>query len=724
MRLAVDTGGTFTDLVIETEDGQYATYKSSTVPDDPVQGILDVLEVAARDRGIARTTLLGDASMLIHGTTRSLNAVLTNATARTAFLTTLGHPDVLLLREGGRTDIFDLSLPYPEPYVPRSLTFEVPERIGASGEVVRPLDLEAVRNIIDRLRELAIEAVGTCLLWSIVNPVHELQVGALIAEHLPDVAVTLSHQLNPCLREYRRASSTCIDASLKPVMSRYIGELTDRLRAGGFAGRLLMVSSSGGVLDAADVAAAPIHSLHSGPAMAPVAGLHFARSDTSRETAIVADTGGTSYDVSVVRRGQILWTRETWIGKPFFGHMTGFPSVDVRSVGAGGGSIAWVDRAGLLHVGPESAGADPGPACYARRGTKPTVTDACVVLGLIDPDYFLGGRARLEAKLAVAAIEHAVAQPLGISVLEAAAAVLRVATERMVSAIEQITIHEGVDPREAVLVGGGGAAGLNVVAIARRLRCPEVIIPQVGPVLSAAGGVISDLVRSFELTLRTTDRTFDHVGVNETLGRLEDRCREFIEGAGSGSISSDTSYSVEARYPQQVWELEVPLRTSRLRDESDLEALCADFHRKHRDVFAIADEQSAVEFESWHARACCRLKPSTRTRVVSSGLVDAPERREIYLPESGPTVADVWRIDHMPIDHELRGPALVHSATTTVVIDPGASLRLLATGTLQLKPDEVPSSSTGTASPREGVSNWPDAQTIDAPQDPAISKES
>jgi N-methylhydantoinase A len=715
VRLAVDTGGTFTDLVIEDEDGQYATYKASTVPEDPVQGILDVLDVAARDRNVARRMLLGDSSMLIHGTTRSLNAVLTNATAKTAFLTTLGHPDVLLLREGGRTDIFNLGLPYPEPYVPRSLTFEVAERIGASGEVVRPLDVEDLLKTIDRLRELAIQAVGICFLWSIVNPVHEVQVGALIKDHLPDVAVTLSHQLNPCLREYRRASSTCIDASLKPIMSQYIGDLNDRLRAAGFAGRLLMVSSSGGVLDAADVAAAPIHSLHSGPAMAPVAGLHFARTDTSRETAIIADTGGTSYDVSVVRRGQLLWTRETWIGKPFFGHMTGFPSVDVRSVGAGGGSIAWVDRAGLLHVGPESAGADPGPACYGRRGTNPTVTDACVVLGLIDPDFFLGGRARLEAKLAVAAIENNVAQPLGIGVLEAAAAVLRVATERMVSAIEQITIHEGVDPREAVLVGGGGAAGLNVVAIARRLRCPEVIIPQVGPVLSAAGGVISDLVRSFELTLRTTDRTFDYERVNETLGRLEDRCREFIDGAGAGSISSDISYSVEARYPQQVWELEVPLRTSRLRDQSGLEVLCVDFHRKHRDVFAIADEHSAVEFESWHARARCRLKPSTRTRIVASQRVDAPERREIYLPEFGATVADVWRIDNMPIDDELRGPAVVHTASTTVVIDPGASLRLLATGTLQLKPAAVATADRAT-SVSEDLASWPDAETSDTLQ--------
>ncbi|HEU4797920.1 MAG TPA: hydantoinase/oxoprolinase family protein, partial [bacterium] len=489
MRLAVDTGGTFTDLVVEDETGPYAIYKAATVPDDPVQGILDVLEVAAGERDVTLDSLLAQASILIHGTTRTLNAVLTGTTARTAFLTTAGHPDVLVLREGGRSEIFNLTHPYPAPYVPRSLTFEVPERIGAAGEIVEPLDEVAVRRIITRLRELEVEAVGVCLLWSIVNPAHELRVGELLREHLAGVPITLSHQLNPCLREYRRASSTCIDASLKPVTASYLEDLSGRLGAAGFTGRLLIVTSAGGALDAEDVATAPIHSLHSGPAMAPVAGRFFAETETTRSTAIVADTGGTSYDVSVVRNGQILWTRETWLGRPFFGHMTGFPSVDVRSVGAGGGSIAWVDEAGLLHVGPKSAGADPGPACYGRGGRWPTVTDACVVLGVIDPDYFLGGQVPLHRQLSFDAIERHVGEPLQLEADEAAAAIMRVTTETMVGAIEEITIHQGIDPREAVLVGGGGAAGLNAVAIARRLRCPEVIVPLVGPVLSAAGAL-------------------------------------------------------------------------------------------------------------------------------------------------------------------------------------------------------------------------------------------
>ena len=360
MRFAVDTGGTFTDLVVESDDGELSLYKSSTTPNDPAQGVLDVLELGARDQGLDRAEFLGRGELFIHGTTRAINAILTKTTAKTAFLASEGHPDILLFREDGRTEPFNFTRPYPEPYIPRSLSFEVPERVGAAGEIVKPLDEAATIEIIRSLPERQIEAVAVCLLWSIANPAHELRVGELLDENLAGIPYTLSHQLNPTIREYRRASSTAIDASLKPVMSDYLAGLERALRSEGFSGRVLIVTSGGGVLDASAVADSPIHSIGSGPAMAPVAGRHYAFADAGADTAVVADTGGASYDVSLVRRGRIPWTRETWLGQPYFGHMTGFPSVDVKSIGAGGGSIAWVDQGGLLHVGPQSAGADPG----------------------------------------------------------------------------------------------------------------------------------------------------------------------------------------------------------------------------------------------------------------------------------------------------------------------------------------------------------------------------
>jgi len=687
MRFAVDTGGTFTDLVIEDDGGALSLYKSSTVPDDPVRGILDVFQVAADARGISRGDLLGSGDVLIHGTTRGLNAVLTGATARTAFLTTEGHPDTLLLREGGRTDVFDLREPYPEPYVPRALTFEVPERVGSTGEIVRALDEAAVVDVARRLRSLDIEAVAVCFLWSIVNPAHERRVGELLAEHLPGVAITLSHQLNPCLREYRRASAAAIDASLKPVMSTYIAGLRERLDSAGFQGRVLIVTSAGAALDAQDVAEAPIHSLNSGPSMAPVAGRLYAARDATADIAVVADTGGTSYDVSLVRHSRIPWTRETWIGRPYFGHMTGFPSVDVRSVGAGGGSIASVDAGGLLRVGPESAGADPGPACYALGGTQPTLTDACLVLGLLDPAYFLGGRTRLDAQAAHDAVSLFVAEPLGIRVPDAAAAILRVATERMVSAIEEITIHQGVDPRQAVLVGGGGAAGFNTVTIARLLGCPEVIIPSVGPALSAAGALISDLSRTFELPYRASDEDFPFDEVNAVLRELKRRAETFIDGPGKGALATSIEFSVEARYPYQVWELEVPMRSGKIETPADLEQLRLDFHTVHRDVFAVADERSAVEFESWHARARCQLSDPA-VHEASAPAANAHARtRVIYLPEHGQLEADVWRLEELEPLAALDGPAIIETDATTILVDPGAIFARRASGTVHVIPD-------------------------------------
>ena len=376
MRLSADVGGTFTDLVAEHGDGRFELFKTPTRPEDPVRGVFDVLRLAADAGGVSLAELLRACTLFMHATTRATNAVLTGNTCRVAFATSEGHPDVLLLREGGRVDPFDNTVPFPEPLVPRSLTFEVPERIRADGSVYKALDEPATRKVIAHMRAAEVEAVGVCLLWSIVNPVHEERVGALLDEHLPGVPYMLSHRLNPSLREYRRASSACIDASLKPIMSAYLESIEERLRAAGFGGRLLAVTSQGSVADAADLARTPIHSINSGPSMAPVAGGHFAYEEGGADTAIVADTGGTSYDVSLVRRGRIPWTRETWLGPRLRGNMTGFPSVDVRSIGAGGGSIAWVDEGGMLHVGPQSAGSSPGPACCGRGGTRRRCSNA------------------------------------------------------------------------------------------------------------------------------------------------------------------------------------------------------------------------------------------------------------------------------------------------------------------------------------------------------------
>jgi N-methylhydantoinase A len=669
MRISVDTGGTFTDLVVEDPPGQLRIFKSSTTPDNPVSGVMNVLDVAAGEMQMSRADLLGSVDLFIHGTTRAINAILTGVTARTALLVTKGHSDILLFREGGRTDLFSKTDSYPEPYIPRRLTYEIYERIRADGKIIAPLNEGAVVELCDRLRDTDVEAIAVCLLWSIVNPAHELRIGELLNGHLPNVPYTLSHELNPIIREYRRASSTAIDASLKPVMTEYLKRLGFELTQSGFRGRLLVGTSGGGVLDAHDVARAPIHSIGSGPAMAPIAGRHFADVDTSATSAVIADAGGTSYDVSLVRKGKIPWTREAWIGRPYFGHMTGFPAVDVKSVGAGGGSIAWIDEGGLLRVGPKSAGAIPGPACYSRGGVHPTVTDACLALGYLDPEYFLGGAIRLNPAAALEALARGVGDPLSLTMKEAAAGVLTLATENMVRAIEEITLNQGIDPREAVLVGGGGASGLNAVAIAARLGCRQVVIPEVSAALSAVGALLSDLTSDFSVTHFTTSADFDIKMVNSILRSLEQRCCEFFESTSVAWVESTIEYSVDARYPSQVWELEVPLVTSQFVDAHDIEGLKHRFHAVHREIFAIDDPSSEIEIVGWRARARIRLREEQAITLHDESRGSARNSRPTHFDGYGDVDSAVVPFGAMP--DAVKGPALIESPVTTVVIPPG-----------------------------------------------------
>ena len=687
LRFGVDTGGTFTDLVIEGLPEGLRFFKRPTTPDDPVRGLIDVIAAAAAELGTDARGLLSRGAMFVHGTTRATNAIVEGATARTAFLTTEGHRDILLIREGGgRRTPLDYTQPYPDPYVPRALTFEVPERIRADGSVSVALDEAAVRAIAADLRAKAVEAVAVCLLWSVVNPVHEERIGAILAEELPGVPVTLSHRLNPTVREYRRASSAAIDASLKPLMGSYIRHLDARLRDAGFGGRLLILTAGGGVLDSAHVWDTPIHTIGSGPAAAPVAGRHFARLDAGSEDAIVTDAGGTTYDVSLIRRGRIPWTREAEVDRAGEMHMTGFPSVDVRSIGAGGGSIGWVDRGGLLHVGPQSAGASPGPVCWGRGGTRPTVTDACVVLGYLDPGYFLGGAMAIHVEPAAEAILRDVGTPLGLDLKAAAQAILQLACERMVTAIEEITLKQGIDARAAVLIGGGGGAGLYSAAIARRLGVDRVVIPAVAAALSAAGALLSDLTDDFAVTAFTSTRSFDLDLAARTLADLRARAEAFIAGPGAGTVDREIRFSVEARYPNQVWEIEVPLPEAGLPDAAAVAVFRESFHRFHDDLFAVSDPASEVEIVSWRAHVRCGLPRTAMDDLRPPADDRPPATRRAYFPETGEVETIVRRYGSLRDGERLEGPVIVESSVTTVVVPPGAAIVMLPSGSLLLEP--------------------------------------
>src|SRR5581483_4424969 len=367
------------------EDGVLHLAKAPTDVERAFQSIEEALGEVAPGLGLTVAQLLAATDVFTYGTTRATNAIVEGRTARTAFFTTGGFPDILLLREGGKPEPFR-QLPYPPPYVPRYLTFELRERIDSEGDVFVPLDEESVLDAIAEARRLGAEAVAVCLIWSIVNPAHELRVGELLEREWPGVPFTLSHRLNPIVREYRRASSSAIDASLKPLMQAYLRGLERDLREAGLRGHIFVTTSFGGAWRPEEVVERPIYAIGSGPSMAPVAATAYARAEAEElPDLIVCDTGGTTFDVGLVSGGQIEYSAESWLGGRWIGHITGVRAVDVKSIGAGGGSIVWIDPGGLLRVGPRSAGADPGPVCYGRGGSEPTITDAAVVLGWIDP---------------------------------------------------------------------------------------------------------------------------------------------------------------------------------------------------------------------------------------------------------------------------------------------------------------------------------------------------
>jgi N-methylhydantoinase A len=684
MRFSIDTGGTFTDLIVE-DHAQRQLFKAPTTPDDPVRGMLDVLGRAAAARGVSTRTLLEGGELLLHATTHALNAVLSSDTARTALVVTEGHEAVLVLREGGRGDPFDFTYEYPEPYIPQALTFGTPERIGASGEVVIALTESAAADLARRLKDAEVEAVAVCLLWSIVNPVHERLLGSVLARELPGVPVTLSHQLNPSIREYRRASSAAINASLRPLMGAYLASMQARLREAGFDGRVLVVSSTGALLDPDAVAVAPLHTLNSGPSMGPVAGAYECRRVDTDATAIVLDSGGTSFDVSVVQRGRIPRTRETWVGSRFRGFLTGFPSVDVRSVGAGGGSIARVDDGGLLHVGPDSAGSVPGPVAYGRGGDRATVTDAALVLGYLDADGFLDGTMPLEPQAARDVIAAQIGAPLGLGIHEAAAAVIDLATEIMIQAVEGVTTYQGIDPADCVLVGGGGAAGLNLAAMAARLGCRRVLLPDAAAGLSAEGALVSELARDFAAVHWTTTAAFDRHGVNATLDHLREQCELFVDGPGRSSAQSRIELFAEARYPRQVWEIEVPLRVASFDGDHDIAELVADFHAEHEARFAFSEPSSVVEVIGWRARAVCELPQIERPAHPSINRGVIPEAdREAWFASLGATTVPVYRLRELPAGASVTGPAIVETGLTTVVLGVGQLVRRSGSGGLDL----------------------------------------
>ncbi|MEZ5666067.1 MAG: hydantoinase/oxoprolinase family protein [Alphaproteobacteria bacterium] len=645
--------------------GALRVFKAPSTPGSFERGFIDVLEVAAEHYGLDLRSFLGRVESIVHGSTVSTNALVEGKTRPVGFVTNAGFPDTLTLREAPRKRSFEWRLRYPEPYVPRNRTCTVRGRIAADGSELVPLDEADVHAAIAHFRKVGVEAVGVCFLWSIANGAHERRVREIIRAEWPGVPVTLSHELNPIPREYRRAISAVIDASLSPIVSSYVQVLQEALQTAGYTRELLMANCVGGMMPPDEIVRKPIYSVMSGPTLAPIAAQHL----TDEQDVIVGDMGGTTFDVSAIRGGQLVVTAEAMIGDD----MLGIPKVDVRSIGAGGGSIAWVDVGGLLRVGPQSAGARPGPACYGLGGEEPTVTDANVVLGVIDPDYFLGGRIRLDRAAAEAAVRK-IADTLSIGLIDAAYAIHTTSNHNMITAIEDITIREGINPRDSYLVCGGGATACHIGEMASVLGIKRLMIPKFAAGLSAFGGLISDVRWEESATLHTDQRRFDLDGVNKILEGLRQRGVAFLDRAGIAPEDRRFAYVYLGRYEYQSWEIEVPFELdSGAIAASDIQRLVKAFHDTHYRIYTIKDEDDTVEFTTWKVRAIGvntqRALHLRQSATATSGAATPKSTRPVHIHSlGGMTDVPVYEGDTLGVGARIEGPAIIEEQTFTSLL--------------------------------------------------------
>lgn len=679
VQIAVDVGGTFTDLVLKEANGRVRNYKAPTTPGRIVDGILDGVGLIAGDFGVSSRELMAGCTRFACGTTAATNAILEHTYARTGLICTEGFRDTLTIREGGKADTYSIAIDYPEPYIARELTHGVRERMNSEGGVELPLDEDHVVAVIGALKAQGVESIAVALLWSIANPAHEIRIGELIEAHWPGVPYSLSHRTSPALREYRRTSATAIDASLKPLVSRTVNELELRLRDAGLKGVLTLMTSSGGQTAVDEVIARPINLCLSGPSAAPESARTTIRAE-EQETcnAIVVDMGGTSFDISIIDDWQIPMHREGVID----GHVFGVASVEVKTIGAGGGSIARVDAGGFIHVGPESAKSVPGPACYSRGGTRPTVTDANLVRGFLDAGNFAGGTMTLAIDKALKAIDQHVADPLDLTVEEAASLIGLTVEQNMVAAIEEITIRRGVDPREYVMVAGGAAAGLHAVPIARELGIKRVFVPPVAGVLSAFGILVSDMKTTFSRSVPLSTDTFDFERANEALAGLASESEAYLDRMKVPAEAREIRFSTEARYRGQVWQISLPFDMRRIEGQRDLDRLVEAFHQLHEKLYFVRSSDP-VEFTEWTALAIGKLPAAELRHAAHGGSADTAEkgRRAVYIRELGGK-ADIRVVDgaRLAPGSVVQGPAMIDQPLTTIVLYPATRATFSANG--------------------------------------------
>jgi N-methylhydantoinase A len=685
-RVGIDVGGTFTDFLVTDDSGESRIFKSPTTPQNPTEGVFSGLESAAASFGLNLKQFLSQIERIVHGTTITTNATLTGKGAKTGFITTSGFRDILNMRRGLRENQYQSKSSPPAPLVPRRLIGVIRERVDCTGAVITPLNQDDVVACARLFKVEDVEAVAISFLWSFANPEHERRAAQIVREEMGDIYISISSDVLPQIRAYERHSTTVLNAYSGPPLARYLTSLEQRLSKAGFHGVLLIMQSNGGVMSPQLASQFAVNTLLSGPAGGPIAGIHYG-SAHDLNNLICCDLGGTSFDVSLVRDGHPALASESSIG----GHRLSVPMLDIHTIGAGGGSIAWIDDGGMLRVGPQSAGADPGPACYGKGGDNPTTTDADLLLGYLDPDFFHGGQLKLDVEAAQRAIKTKIADPLGMSIVDAAAGIHRLTNAHMSAAIGVVSLQRGLDPREFGLVVAGGAGPIHALPIAEELGIDTILIPRESSVFCAVGMLLSDLKHDYVRSHPIEVDKLDHSVLHRICQELRQKGTDTLRSEGIAADRTLLSLSADLRYIGQFNEVETPAFPEGSVNSDTVGTMVASFHARHHGMYGYSMAGAPVEL--------------INLRLSASGVTEKPRLKELEPGGASPLHAykaarrayfdghfrEVSVYDGLKLapGNIVSGPAIVEQPTTTIILTTGFVMSCDHYGTYVLKPKDA-----------------------------------
>lgn len=684
-RLGIDAGGTFTDFVLADSKGQINLYKALSTPVDPTLAIKNGLALIAEDTGLEPREIISKCDLCINGTTVGLNALIQHKGGKTGLICTAGHEDSIEIRLGHKEDGYRYDPEYPpaEMLVPRYLRKGINERVLSDGSVRTPMEDDDVRAACEVFIKEGVETVAISFIWSVLQPAHEKRAGEIVKEMMPDAVLTLGSELYPQVREYTRTSTAVTNAYLAPTMRKYVESVDTYFQSLGAKYPVRYFQSNGGLAIGEAMTDRSVYAINSGPASAPTAGLSVS-APFKQNNVITCDMGGTSFDITLTKNGVTNLNKNI----DFLRYRIGVPMIQVETLGAGGGSIGWIDEMGLLQMGPQSAGADPGPACYGQGGTQPTVSDANLILGYLNPDGLVGGRLPLDADQAYKAVKKNIATPLGISVEQAAYGMYTIVNSNMVNGIRRVSVERGYDPRDFVLVGAGGATAAHITAIAEDMGINNIILPKLASGLCAYGQIISDVKYNYMATapLRL-DNKASYKRINSLFKKIEKEGRTHLKKDGFAEKDIRAERSIEMRYVGQVHECTVEIGNFEI-NEKTINKVKEAFHQRHEQLYTYSERHNTIEVVNIESTLFGRIKKPKQGNIskgASPAKAIKSHRKAIFSANGKATRTPVYAGELLGSGASIKGPAIIEEETTTIVVQPGWRAKLDASGSYFLK---------------------------------------